>query len=208
MSAMTNFQDSIRRWFTRDTWTLSLSLAALLVSVVAVYLSARQTNIMEATGTRQIRAYVVLRTLPEIWAIKGSPETFIWFKNAGQTPAGELTLHGAIRISERAPNDNEFEKIPPSKINDALEQSAEIQDPVIIQFGRALTPDEIERLKIGALKFYVWGVVTYVDVFDALHRTYFCYSFHGHAVYADIEPAVNRGVRAGNRAFCSHPKSN
>ena len=175
--------------------------------MAAAYFAARQTFVMEATGTNQIRAYVVTRTMPEVWAITGSPQTYIWFKNAGQTPAGELTLHGTIRLSERAPTDREFENIMSIKINDALEQSTEIQDPVLIDIGRSLTADELGGLKDGKLKFFVWGVVTYLDVFDVLRRTYFCYSYHGHREYADVVPAVNRGVRAGNRAFCTHPKS-
>ena len=173
---------------------------AILISLGAVYFAWKQVDITEVTATRQIRAYVMTRTLPEVWAINGAPETYVFFRNAGQTPATELTLRGKIEVRKKPPRDRDFKNIPFIEINDALEPSEEIKAKKLITFERGLTPDEITSIKDGkAARFYVWGVVTYLDVFDRLHHTYFCYSFYGHFSYKD-------GVRAGNRSFCQHPK--
>lgn len=149
------------------------------------------------------------RPLPHVWALNGTPEIYIYFRNAGQTPASELTLRGNLRIMEKPPNDRDFNTLPLIEINDVLEPSAEIKAQRLIRYEGRPNSGDIASTKDGeTMRFYVWGKVSYLDVFDTAHHTFFCYSFYGHILFGENVHPSNRGLRAGNRSFCPHPKNN
>lgn len=151
---------------------------------------------------RQRRAYVLLdpdkifETLTV--SVGKEPEFMLRVKNVGQTPAYKL---GVVRGSASGP-------WPLSTETDlTIKSTGEVRDispPGNITFwgtntdskGNAVTQAQFDAFKTGALRFYIFGRITYRDIYDIDRYTNFCLSV---VPPTDPQSAVGFGLQR-----CAH----
>ncbi|MEQ8194047.1 MAG: hypothetical protein RIB59_06130, partial [Rhodospirillales bacterium] len=71
----------------------------------------------------------------------------------------------------------------------------------------SLSKEEREKIRIGASKIFIWGKISYSDVFDVRHNTFFCYMFFGEKIYKNEPNPANNGPRTRKRDVCWHPRN-
>jgi hypothetical protein len=135
----------------------------------------------EAEIKRQ-RAYVLLdsdKILETLTVGVGKePEFMLRVKNVGQTPAYKLgVVHGSASGPWPLPPDTDL----------TIKSTGEVRDispPGNVTFwgtnadskGKAVTQAEFDAFKTGALRFYIFGRITYRDIYGADRYTNFCLS--------------------------------
>lgn len=159
------------------------SIAASKAAVVA---SEAAIKLAENTAKRQLRAYLGI-VIPKDGPTNGllppvTPEVRLGFKNAGQTPAHEVThLSGGDIRPYPMPKDNNFTISPPETPNSPVTALPGVLDPygIAVIRSRPFTPEEIAKIQDGkTARFYVWGTLVYRDVFGDLHKTNYCFGFY------------------------------
>ena len=195
-------------------------LAAGIATAAAIYAAAytgRQVQIArdtlevtKNTASAQIRAYMFPKPLPQVWALEGTPEIWVYFRNAGQTPAYDFSAWGQIDVLNTAPAPVEtvFRSGAPQKQEPVVDPSTDITDGMLLRLKRGLT--DSTRAAIGSgnqTRLFIWGVTSYRDVFGKLHNAYFCYAFWGHFRPGSGAPQNQRGLRTNSRSSCDTPAS-
>ncbi len=136
---------------------------------------------MRRTGQRQLRAYIVAGASD---VNMHGPENAlsvslgIAVKNTGQTPAHDLSIVSKTDLLEhpiKMPFDFTLRTGPdPSRAVLGAGQVTESNSPA----DRPFNGDEMMRARDpeGGFRIYIWGSVTYRDVFGRTHHTNFCSS--------------------------------
>lgn len=129
--------------------------------------------VMRRSSERQLRAYV----LPENATISkvANPdlaigaEVMLNVKNMGQTPAHDVLLYADLVFRE-FPLKTPLPPIPDSRgligapLGPGITMSKRKEYP-------PLTPEQLSSLRKGESSFYLYGVVTYLDIFKKRHFT-------------------------------------
>ena len=101
----------------------------------------------------------------------------LWYTNAGNTPAYNVRLYGHLNLAERFLVPVEHDKLKEGY--DGLEMSQDLVAPngerthTIASRG-PLTEPLFQEIKAGRFRFYVWGIITYEDIFGRQRWTTFC----------------------------------
>lgn len=139
--------------------------------------SERTANILDTTAKADLRAY--LSVTPDI--IDGNCNIGSTVKNIGKTPAYKITVEsGAVDILPYPlPPENCFvKKIENIKYTFSLVQSEHMR--AMVNPCRKFSEKEIDAAIKGIdFRFYVYGVITYTDVFNKEHRIEYCRSVQG-----------------------------
>jgi hypothetical protein len=170
-------------------WLLFLATMALFWATWRLVVGA------EETAERQLRAYVHIsaaRALPRGDRI----DYYIEAKNYGQTPAYDVRLRYIIALRDFPPAE------PFSYPDGPLVSSAVL--PPDTPMHDAFTPDQVlgpnqkRRFLAGEVAIYVFGIITYVDIFRRRRTTEFRYMCGGN-VGLDSKGAL-RICEEGNSA--------
>lgn len=189
-------------WIVRFTGAIAAialcQFLALIAQVIAMAYQAKRlretVSQMQVSEERQLRAYVgissiaianVANPLPPTDGQSGpqtpaaltrdcGPIAFVEIKNTGQTPAYNV-LHGTgIGIHEFPLQDSLSMGEPSGHITKGVLPVGATSDKTIID-DDLLTLQEIEQLRAGTAKIYVYGVIIYEDVFKKVRHTYYRY---------------------------------
>jgi hypothetical protein len=136
-------------------------------------------NIARDSSISQLRAYVFLdndQIAENLRVAVGEVPTGMFrFKNFGLTPANNLTVH---ITSGAAPWPLAQDvKLPPLPTQT---KGTQVAPPGAVTFwalepqGYRVPAEDFDQMKIGKLRFYVWGWATYTDVFGKERFTNFC----------------------------------
>jgi hypothetical protein len=144
------------------------------------------------TTTRaQLRAYIFVEsasiqdqaTPPNVPvpASSGCPFSRVIIKNFGQTPAINVRHFSAITVCQAGTDDTACPSPPDSLIKAA---AATVIGPAATtssdsNLGRALTPYEVAALLTVGQALYVYGRITYEDVFGRRHETTYRLGYAG-----------------------------
>ena len=153
--------------------------SALAMTDVAVTMRAN-TETMQETMKKQMRAYVSAD--PGFGVYQDAHNKFqgaVVLSNSGFTPARHIShrVHAAVLPM----GDAENYVFKDTKSYFVTDSSLSPRTTYTI-FG-GIVPDrlsdkEVEETMLGEIRrLFVWGSVTYVDVFDESHETFFCHNF-------------------------------
>lgn len=147
-------------------------------------------------GHAQIRAYVSVFDFETIVTDDPRPviKTTIVFKNTGQTPAKKLRVNADWAAGE-TPFD---ETLHPHRVEKFDGRGAVSSGATFFanlntekgNFRRALGGGDIEKVISGEWKFWVFGVIEYVDVFNEPRKTRFRYEIMIHGTQAGFSPCL------------------
>ncbi len=153
--------------------------SALAMAEVADTMRAN-TATMQETMKKQMRAYVSAD--PGFGVYQDEHNNFqgaVVLSNSGFTPARHIShrVHAAVLPTKDAEN-HIFEDTKPYFATDS---SLSPRTTYTIYAGvvpNRLSAEEVQEALLGDVRrLFVWGSVTYVDVFDESHETFFCHNF-------------------------------
>ncbi len=151
------------------------TLGLLIFSGALVCVALLQTLILRrtvSTARASERAYVKMsHERPGVWFGNGS-----WFVrskaiNYGRTPADVTDIHVTRLI---LPIGNDLPPTPPYNRSEGNKYATSAflvaGDKVFTTFGGVISDQELESIRNGMTRFYVFGYVDYVDRFKTRHR--------------------------------------
>ena len=176
--AQQRMADSTRDVVIVTEWQLYVGGVGILLLVGTLVLTVRSTNaavdanrIARESAERQLRAYVNVKSTSMLWTQDKGPIATVRFKNGGQTPAHELRIWALGIIGSRRPD---FEELADEHIAGlailTLGPGAEIPHDVAVRVApdfNAGGPGDLQT------QSFVWGRVTYRDIFDETRITEF-----------------------------------
>lgn len=194
-----------------DYLSFIVLLGAMIAAIIAAFYTAQQVSVarqtlkeVRATSRAELRAYTYVRAFPRVNNPK-SPHTGLPIRNSGQTPATSLSLRAQMIIGdERAapsPTKTVFENTPIIEIDTTLDPSTNISRFPYVQLGQPLNDDELTSMKKGSSHIFVYGVLSYRDVLNEPHNSYFCFD------YAGWGPSPDTGTGTTSQHFCDAPNS-
>jgi hypothetical protein len=135
----------------------------------------------EATAERQLRAYVFPEAGGEIHGARGPSTTQtleldVRVKNYGQTPAYGAVGNTWVEVDAwPLPDDFQFEGPPASGpiVTSAIPPGGWISFHA--GTNRPFDKEEIDAIRSGQLRIYIYGNIRYRDAFDKPRITNFCY---------------------------------
>lgn len=163
--------------------------SALAMAEVAKTMRAN-TATMQETMKKQMRAYVSAD--PGFGVYQDEHNNFqgaVVLSNSGFTPARHIShrVHAAVLPM----GDTENYVFEDTKSYFVTDSSLSPRTTYTIFGGIVpdrLSAEEVEETMLGKVRrLFVWGSVTYVDVFDESHETFFCHNY--------TFPAINNEVK-------------
>jgi len=168
------------------------------VTTVVMVCAITQVWVSRTTEKRQLRAYISVAPDPKqgssviIDKDKRSVQAIVALVNHGITPGKHIQLWGAAKALERPITD--------AKLNDSetslfRQQFSSFPGDELTNagIGTQLTPTEWDNVTVNSPKevLYVFGFITYEDIFGDSHRTDFCF-FADHAATGQRWEACDR----------------
>lgn len=155
---------------------------AAWAAATAAKSAAASNEIARETAKRELRAYINI-TQVRVDGLEGDARFCLEYKNCGQTPAYDIRGWNGIEL-----RDIESTQIFESTGNDAglgvlgPGNSAYFIKPA----PRRLVMKEFDMLRAGEAAIYLWGEISYRDIFGEWHTTRFRYFIGGrHGVQPD-----------------------
>jgi hypothetical protein len=162
------------------TLSLWIAIFAAMISLASAGFTYWQVVIAKDTAQKQLRAYVYASP-DRLYHLGGSPtQGYITVRNGGQTFAHNVSREVGINVLSKDIPDS-FEKLGSLK-----------REPGYMTFGpnggtfdvifrefRVLTDEEIKEIKNDDKRIYVFGKISYEDIYDVRHETTFCFMYSG-----------------------------
>ena len=169
-----------------------ISLCAFTVSLIALIKSVEGTKISN-------RPFVIIEP-PKMYSFPDFVENkevnfsqvFFNVKNIGNTPAYNVHLKTCLEVYDSNFSSNPFFQNNDSEFNTTLVKDVNYQLEVYPY--REFSTTEVNDLISEKKYIYVYGMITYSDVFDDTHITKFCYrlveiGFNGFKLYSSFNSA-------------------
>jgi hypothetical protein len=208
-------------------WTMLLvALMSLLVSVLAVYFvratlaktsaavdaANRTADEAKRIGEAQVRPYVSLKHFRWTWHVSLSDGSIFYrirpvWTNTGTTPTRSPKIFAQHVLSDR-PLEDDFRFVVPTEV---------IYAPIALAKDDTVEGDEADvggwqllNVRNGSLRYYVWDVATYNDVFpdSPVHTTRFCYYIDPAGVTGDPTMAPDEATNVVRLHFKLHSRNN
>jgi hypothetical protein len=197
-------------WIKRDDNDKAVVAAftvVLAISTIGLWLATnrlwsageRQLLHLGDTAERQLRAYVMPdHVMAKVMRIGHAPEVEVKLRNAGQTPA--YNVSNSMTYGFRVVHDN---RVPEFDWGTALLSKATVapNGEFFVLSGteqlRAITQDGINAITNGKVVFVVWGEVRYTDAFGNQRTTKYKYILNAHS---GLREGRMMAARDGNSA--------
>ena len=142
--------------------------------------SAESVATLKDVTARQMRAYLVVNVNSGSYQERNRNIKFDVrpsLNNAGQTPAHKMTYWATAKIMPFPLPDNFDFPTPKNAVIRPMflgpHQGVEL-NAIVDDF---IPDDEVVEVKAGMTRrVYIWGIVTYTDIFNMKHTTKFCHS--------------------------------
>jgi hypothetical protein len=144
-------------------WQSDETRKAAVGTEAAVVEAKASRALAQRTAKRQLRAYICMDTA-DVRFVAGQPHATVNFKNCGETPAYEVRGWIGIEVMKYPP---ELPSSPPLR---TLMPKQTIGPQGGLQYAgqrrsSVLSRDEIEKIEVGFLTFFVFGRIDYKDTF-------------------------------------------
>jgi hypothetical protein len=156
-------------WAAVGTW---VSGGSGLLVLAALYLAFQSNRIAGDTAKRQLRSYVnVSKFEPSAYCVGQAFSTRVHFSNKGQTPAHDVIVR-AYLARRQLPLDTATLGDQPITGWGSKTTLAN-GDPLSanVRFGHSVSEDEIAAFRDEKIGIYVYGWVSYKDIFGEKHIT-------------------------------------
>ena len=161
-------------------WSARRAAIATHSAAIAAETSAATANntlkSMEGTSERQLRAYVgVSKVEVDKLGVGHKTRLRITIKNFGQTPAYAVRRWADMKVADRS------ETSFPDDDDDGGARTMNPGDSFILSSRHEidLTQDDMDRLKADTARIFLWGRLTYDDVFGSPHEATFRFEYGG-----------------------------
>lgn len=157
------------------------AIAAAIFTGWQVLVARNQLKISRETAISQQRAYVY--AVPAgVYHLGGSPtQGYVTVRNGGQSFARKVKR--TVGINVLGPNlPDEFSELGRTRPEPGviiMGPDKDIKDKMYRTYRPILKDDQISKIKNGELRIYVFGKITYVDMFNNPHLTVFCFMYFG-----------------------------
>lgn len=156
---------------------IAIFTVILAVSTLLLWISTRKLVIgAELTAERQLRAYVLVENA---LTTQFGPVSKIQiaFKNSGQTPAYRLSVWASIEVAvdplEQRPD-------PPSGESEQKGTfGAGATLHLLEETTRIIVTEELNGVRSGEAGLYIFGQLSYTDIFQKIRTTTFCFIYGG-----------------------------
>lgn len=153
------------------------STAIMAIFTVALFIT---TYLLWKSGekhsARELRAYVGIGDVRVKKFIAGKiMQAEVTFRNAGQTPAYNLSTRAGIRIA-KYPYDEPLSNVPWHEGTATLEPNGSLK--LVAPAKRSVTPEDIGTVTSGEEAVYVFVEIRYSDAFGKERFTYFRGYYH------------------------------
>ncbi len=154
------------------------SIAIAESSLILVKRNNEASNTISKLG---IRPYLMVQKVKLFQFIIGKKIEFeIHLSNTGNTPAQNIHSVYLMKIGGTGVYESEFKKLyNESGFGSYVVSSTEngIVINQVCKFERILKEEVSVNILNGNLKFFIYGFITYTDLFKDSHTTYMCYEF-------------------------------
>jgi len=148
---------------------LQLMKRSMRVAETVASATEDSVNIMRDTAARQLRAYIAIDRAWIEFPEPGVPKVTVTIKNAGQTPAHNLR-HWIHQWIERYPLSIELPEPPDGFVmSSSILGSGATHEMQILHPQQIIKPCCIHEIGTPEGTIYVYGAVTYQDVFGNEH---------------------------------------
>lgn len=176
---------------------LRLMKRSMRVAEMAAVATEDSVNIMRDTATRQLRAYISIDCARIEFPEPGVPKVTVTIKNSGQTPAHNLR-HWIHQWIERYPLSIDLPEPPDDFVmSSSVLGSGATHEMQIIHPKPIIKPCCIHEIGTPDATIYVYGAVTYQDVFGNEHFIKYRL-MHGGS--NQVRPGFLSPCEAGNEA--------
>jgi len=162
-------------------WQLALTALTGLAIAATFFANWRSADTAEATLLAQQRAYIYPVDLQSIWE-EIRPGFFAWrfrpiWENAGTTPARNLTLYSAAKLTRPVEDGHTFDEELIGPTRGFIAPKLRAGGPQAPYDGDApILPEELIEVIAGTKRLYLWGWAKYQVVqSEAWHITKFCW---------------------------------
>ena len=165
---------------------------AAIGGIGAAIFGGIQAYIANDTEKRQLRAYVMIAITNPVKLAAGSSVTVhVIAVNSGQTPVRNLSIRAEILsfsdIQQFYRTLSKADTLPVIQEGSFFGKDHDMQ----MSSERSLTQEEVDRLGKSVFLAFV-GRVTYYDVFNEVHHTYFC------RYYPEVNAQITGSCAVGN----------
>jgi hypothetical protein len=194
-------------WIAGSTIALAIFTAALAVFTACLWGStSKLVERTQDTAKKQLRAYVTVDSIEiEDWRETNNPTANLIVKNTGVTIAKDVVIHGYMRILPfpmpgKLPfqSAEELWSVPKSRWILGPNGGTRDKQQSIERPEGGLTSDEISALKNNTKAIYVYGIISYVDIYDITRTTE--YKFFSNGKVVDLKPQRIAAYQDGNEA--------
>ena len=148
---------------------LQLMRRSMRVAEKVAYATEDSVNLMRDTAVRQLRAYIAIDRAWIEFPEPGVPKVTITIKNSGQTPAHNLR-HWIHQWIEKYPLSIELPEPPDGFVmSSSILGSGATHEMQILHPRKIINPSRIHEIGTSKGTIYVYGAVTYQDVFGNEH---------------------------------------
>ena len=146
------------------------TIGILLVTAALAVYTFKLWSSASDTAKRQLRAYLGVSNCSVITITNEHIQVSVEIKNTGQTPAHKViqTIKSEIRNSNSV---GEF----PTQQTDRGSTVIVPGSHITVRFDLPVTEQIINEIKVEKKSIFVWGSVSYVDIFDEEQRLEFRY---------------------------------
>jgi hypothetical protein len=159
-----------------------LTVLALIVAVLTGAIFYLQLNMMKLDQ----RAWISIEDIKgELEPGKEYKVTFV-MRNTGKTPAKHLRVNQEFNPVRKGNNVEFFYTDPWTRAAGIVSPNAVIKQDLFATHGQPLTPEAYEAIMQGDPVVYLYGTVTYDDIFSHHHFLDFCFQIevkHSHWYY-------------------------
>jgi hypothetical protein len=146
-------------------------------------------TLADKTAERQLRAYVLIYDSQICLKENMLVVAGVGYKNSGQTPARDVVVWTKIE-GRPYPLIGTLGSIKAENASRAPIGAGGVAN-MEIPAGGSLTSEQLDGIQKGTKAIYVWGEITYRDIFDAEHRTKFARFYHGPLSSAPVQMFVS-----------------
>ncbi len=164
---------------------LTVSLVALIKTIEGTKISNRPFIIVEPPTMYSFPDFVVNKEM-------NFSQVFFNVKNVGNTPAYNVHLKTSLEIYDSNFSSTPIFKNDNNKFSNTLVKGVDYQ--LEIYPNRNFSEKEVNDLISKKKYIYVYGILSYADIFDDTHSTKFCYrlveiGFDGFRLYSNFNSA-------------------
>jgi len=180
-----------QKWRTASFTDQIMAIATCFIAsatIIYTVFSIIQTNISQNIFIAQ-RAFITTKKVVIAGAsgIKsgvkpiGKPQVIVHYGNSGQTPARKVIADFFYyRIRSREPEEFDFQHIPDSKV---ISEGALVGPKDDYWFSQDIPPDNLIDIQ-NKKTLFVYGQISYFDIFNKRHITRFCFKSYRYTLNA------------------------